>query len=213
MYGKMPDFRDPVNIAICGDSRQIRPACKMPGPTGLAGWALRASQSRVSFRRRSPFRGAKGGRVAHQMQCAAGMKIAIPHWQSRVSPVCDEALRFLVVEMADGQELGRKEFEMRAPGIDMAERAARLLDWGVDTLICGAVSCALETLLQGVGIQVIPQVCGDIEEVLRAFHTGTLEQDRFTLPGCGGRKRRRRRAGACRRELAEYPNDGTKNPN
>ena len=129
------------------------------------------------------------------------MKIAIPHWQARVSPVCDEARHFLVVHVTDDLEVSRSQFEMTLPGTDLVGRAAQLLDVGVNMVICGAISKGLETMLLGVGVDVISQVCGNVEDVLQAFRTGTLEQDRFALPGCARRKRRRQRDGQCRREL------------
>jgi len=129
------------------------------------------------------------------------MKIAIPHWQARVSPVCDEARNFLVVDVRDDREVGRSQFEMTAPGSDLAGRATQLLDWGVNTVICGAISKELEAMLQGVGIEVISHVCGNVEEVLQAFWTGGLEQDRFALPGCVRRRHRRQQNGKCRRDL------------
>lgn len=128
------------------------------------------------------------------------MKIAIPHWQARVSPVCDEARNFLVVDAAGDQEARRSEFEMTPPGTDLVGRATQLLDWGVKTVICGAISQELETMLLGVGIDVISQVCGNVEDVLQAFWTGRLEQDCFALPGCVRRRRRRQRNGKCRRD-------------
>jgi len=128
------------------------------------------------------------------------MKIAIPYWQSRVSPVCDEARHFLLVQSEDGQAVGRSDLEMTLPGTDLLGRAARLLDWEVDTVICGAISTGLETMLVGVGIQAVSHVCGEVEDVLQAFLGGTLEQDRFALPGCARRRRRRQREGRCRCE-------------
>ncbi len=89
---------------------------------------------------------------------------------------------------------------MDLPGTDLLGRAAKLLDLGVQTVICGAISKGFETVLAGVGIQVVSQVCGEVEDVVQAFQTETLEQDRFALPGCGRRKRRRQRDGSCRRE-------------
>jgi len=129
------------------------------------------------------------------------MKIAIPHWQSRVSPVCDEARHFLVVQVTDNQEVSRSELEVTLPGTDLVGRATRLLDVGVNTVICGAISKGLETMLLGVGIEVIAQVCGNVEDILQAFQTGMLEQDRFALPGCTRRRHRRHRGGQCRRGL------------
>jgi predicted Fe-Mo cluster-binding NifX family protein len=133
----------------------------------------------------------------HRQRC---MKIAIPHWQARVSPVCDEARHFLVVDLTDDQESGRSQFETTLSGADLVGRATQLLDLGVTTVICGAISKGLETMLQGVGIEVIAQVCGNVEDVFQAFRTGTLGQDRFALPGCA-RRRRRQRTGQCPRDL------------
>jgi predicted Fe-Mo cluster-binding NifX family protein len=116
--------------------------------------------------------------------------------------VCDEARHFLVVCITDNQEVSRSELEVTLPGTDLVGRAAQLLDAGVSMVICGAISQALETMLLGVGIQVIPQVCGNVEDVLQAFRTGVLEQDRFALPGCARRRRRRQRDGQqCRRDV------------
>jgi len=139
--------------------------------------------------------------LAQKLQRARFMKIAIPHWQSRISPVCDEARHFLVVNVTNDQEVSRSELEMTLPGTDLVGRAAQLLDAGVKTVICGAISKALETMLLGVGIEVVAQVCGNVEDVLQAFQTGKLEQDRFALPGCARRRHRRHRNGQCWRDV------------
>lgn len=136
------------------------------------------------------------------------MKIAIPYWQARVSPVCDEARHFLIVQFADGGEVRRSELELTLPGTDLVGRASRLLDLEVNTLICGAISQPLETMLRGVGIQVISHVCGDLEEIVHAFQAGGLEQDRFALPGCLRRRRRRQREGRCWKNSAGHHDDG-----
>jgi predicted Fe-Mo cluster-binding NifX family protein len=120
------------------------------------------------------------------------MKIAIPIWQSRVSPVFDVAGHFFVVELVDGVETARTEVSALAD--DPAERTSLLVGLGVETLICGAISETLEMMLLGSGVTVIPRVCGDTEKVLRAYCNGTLDDDRYALPGCGmcqGRRRRR----------------------
>jgi len=106
--------------------------------------------------------------LAQKLQRDRSMKIAIPHWQSRISPVCDEARHFLVVRITDHQEVSRSELEVTLPGTDLVGRATQLLDWDVNTVICGAISKGLETMLLGVGIEVIAQVCGNVEDVLQA---------------------------------------------
>jgi predicted Fe-Mo cluster-binding NifX family protein len=127
------------------------------------------------------------------------MKIAIPIWQSRVSPVFDVAGQFIVVDLEDGVETARTE--VAALEEDPAERTSLLVGLGVETLICGAISKILEMMLLGSGVTVIPRVCGDAEEVLRAFCGGALDDDRYALPGWGRCQggRRRRRARRCRK--------------
>ena len=136
------------------------------------------------------------------------MKIAIPIWQSRVSPVFDVAGQFVVVELKDGVETAR--MEVSALEEDPAERTSLLVGLGVETLICGAISETLEMMLLGSGVTVIPRVCGDAEEVLRAFCGGTLDDDQYALPGCGrcqGR-RRRRQGRRCRKSQNAEQNRG-----
>ena len=83
------------------------------------------------------------------------MKVAIPHWQGRVSPVFDVAGNVLVVEIADGVEQAREDVVLDAE--DPQLRAARLAEAGADVLVCGAISWPLEMALSAAGIDVIPQ--------------------------------------------------------
>lgn len=119
------------------------------------------------------------------------MRIAIPIWQSRVSPVFDVAGRLLLVDVADGQETTRSEealAETLLPG-----KAQRLKDLGVDVLICGAISRPLAMLTAQAGITVVPWVAGDVNEVLARYLQDGLSDPRFSMPGCrcrwGGRGR------------------------
>ena len=118
------------------------------------------------------------------------MKIAIPVWQERVSPVLDSAGSLLIVEHdGGGAEVGRREKAW--PAGPLPRRAARLEELRVQVLICGAVSRALMGMLAGSGIEVIPWVSGEVDEVLEAYRDGRLSGARFAMPGCGRRRRRR----------------------
>jgi len=123
------------------------------------------------------------------------MKVAIPHWQGRISPVFDVAGNVLVVEIRNGVEQSRRDVVLNAE--DPQLRAAALAQTGADLLICGAISWPLEMALSAAGIDLISQTCGDVEQVLAAFARGQLQQDAFLMPGCCGRRRqfraRRRR--------------------
>jgi len=129
------------------------------------------------------------------------MKIAIPIWQDRISPVFDVAGQLLLVEWANGQEVAR---EVQLVGeTTTAERVARLKEIGVGTLICAGISQALEAGLVERGIQVVARICGNVDEVLIAFQAGYLNQERFAMPGCCGQRRKRRRRGCQRRGQSE----------
>ena len=127
----------------------------------------------------------------------ASMRAAIPIWQGRVSPVFDVASRLLLVDISDGQEVGRRLVGLRP---SHAHRRARdVADLGTEVLICGAVSRPLEMSLAALGVDVISQTCGDVEQVLRAYMDGRLSRRAFLMPGCYKRGRhfrgRRRRGG------------------
>jgi predicted Fe-Mo cluster-binding NifX family protein len=124
------------------------------------------------------------------------MIVAIPVWQGRVSPVFDVAGQLLVIEV-DGSAEGERGHETLPDEIP-ERRVERLRAMGVETLICGAISRPLETMLAGNGIEVISRICGDAEEVLQAFLSAGLHEDKFAMPGCCGQKRRRHRGGCGR---------------
>ncbi len=119
------------------------------------------------------------------------IKVAIPYWQGRISPVFDVAGRLLLIEIDGGLEQSRRELIL--PEDDPVRRAASLTDVGTDILICGAISWPLEMALITAGIKVIAQICGEIEDVLAAFIRGDLSHEQFLMPGCCGRRRGWRR--------------------
>jgi predicted Fe-Mo cluster-binding NifX family protein len=128
------------------------------------------------------------------------MRVAMPTWNDRVSPVFDAARHLLVVDVEDNAEVSRSEavFEETA----LPRRAERLAYLGVNVLICGAISKPLEQMVAALGMTVIPHTCGPVEEVLRAFLSGQLAEQAFLMPGCGRRRglRGRQRLGRRRHE-------------
>jgi len=119
------------------------------------------------------------------------MRIVIPVTGQRISPVFDVARHLLVVDAENGREIGRSEEILE--DVPLASRASLIAQLRTDLLICGAISRLLETALLSAGIEIIPQRCGQVEEVLQAFLSGKLTGDMFVMPGCCRRRRRRRR--------------------
>ncbi len=118
-------------------------------------------------------------------------RAAFAAWQERIAPVFDVARHLLLVDVAAGAIVtqARAEFTDASPAV----RALRLSEWGVDDLVCGAISRPLAVMVSGQGIRLIPFVTGPLDEVVQAWLRGGLAGERFTMPGCCGRPRGRGR--------------------
>ncbi|MBF0102324.1 MAG: hypothetical protein HQK77_15590 [Desulfobacterales bacterium] len=110
------------------------------------------------------------------------MKLSIPYWQNRISPVFDVSNSLCLIEIDSGREVKRENIVLTRP--DPFGRAQELSNLGIDVLLCGAVSQVLETALICSGIRVISFICGDMEEVICAFLHGQISDKRFLMPGC-----------------------------
>jgi len=118
------------------------------------------------------------------------VRVAVPVFNGRVSPVFDAARRLIIVEIEDGTEVSRTEYSVA----DLLpwERARFLDQHHVSHLICGAISVPAMNLLMAHGIRVTPNIAGYVDEVLRAYMGSRLLSPQFMMPGCWGRARRAR---------------------
>ncbi|MBW1888031.1 MAG: NifB/NifX family molybdenum-iron cluster-binding protein [Deltaproteobacteria bacterium] len=110
------------------------------------------------------------------------MRIAIPIWDDKVSPVLDTASRLLIVEVDDRGETSR--FEVYLDKQDLSRKCLRIRDMEIDILICGAISNPFSRMLMASGVDIIPEISGYAEEVLEAYLKGDLFHPRFLMPGC-----------------------------
>ena len=129
------------------------------------------------------------------------MKVALPVRNGRISPVFDVAVRLVVVEFDGGAPAGRSEFSIRESGGEA--RAELLQELGVTSLICGAISNHTARIVERCGIELMPWFVGEIDDVIDAYCTGSLDSDGFIMPGCGrgqgsGRGNRQGRRNSCR---------------
>ena len=106
------------------------------------------------------------------------MRIAIPTWNERVSPVFDVARAVRIVDITDGAV--RRETNHPLEG---EVCASELFELGVDLVICAAISAPLETKMKVSGIEVMPDTCGTVAEIVEAFASGDKELTRFRSPG------------------------------
>jgi predicted Fe-Mo cluster-binding NifX family protein len=117
------------------------------------------------------------------------MKTAFAYWDNRIAPVFDTARRIHVVEAESGHIVSETQETLSE---DMpVQKTLRLVELGIGTLVCGAISRPMHGLVAAYGIQVISFVVGDLRKVIRAWLSGNLERDIFAMPGCRGRGGRR----------------------
>ena len=110
------------------------------------------------------------------------MRIAIPIWEEKVSPVFDTASRLLIVEIENRKEASR--YVTYLDEQDMPRKCSRIREMEVDFLICGAISRPFSSMLMASGINIIPWISGPTEDVLEAYLQGTLSHPNFLMPGC-----------------------------
>ncbi|MBW1767274.1 MAG: NifB/NifX family molybdenum-iron cluster-binding protein [Deltaproteobacteria bacterium] len=119
------------------------------------------------------------------------MRIAIPIWDDKISPVLDTASRLLIVDVEDQKEASR--FETILDEQDLVRRCLRIRGMEVDTLICGAVSRPFFRMLMSPDIEIIPEISGHVEDVLKAYLQGNLFHSKFLMPGCRRNRQRQRK--------------------
>lgn len=120
----------------------------------------------------------------------AAMKAAFTVWNDHMAPVFDVARNFHIVEITNG-EIAKERNEVINESMPHI-KSIRLREMGIDVLVCGAISRPVHSMVASYGIQVIPFITGEVQEVIKAWIEGRLEQKAFMMPGCRGRGMRRR---------------------
>ena len=110
------------------------------------------------------------------------MKTAFAYWDNRIAPVFDIARQIHVVETESGRIIAETE-EFFANDMP-AKKVFRIVELGVSTLVCGAISRPLHAMVMASGIRVISFVAGDLHKVIKAWLDGKLESGKFAMPGC-----------------------------
>jgi predicted Fe-Mo cluster-binding NifX family protein len=116
------------------------------------------------------------------------MRIAVACQQNRVSPVFDAATRILLVDIEKGRVVRRHQWAVTQT--DCLVRARYVRQFGINVLICGAISWPLENALTSMNVQVIACICGEVEAVIDAFLNQRLADSAFIMPGCSVRRQR-----------------------
>ena len=110
------------------------------------------------------------------------MRVAIPVWEDKVSPVFDTALKLLVIDCEDQREVSRLVYHIGED--DLLWKCHRIASLAPDVIICGAVSHLFLNILRAADLEVIEHVSGRAEEVIEAYLKGDVLNSRFLMPGC-----------------------------
>jgi len=116
------------------------------------------------------------------------MKTAFAAWENRIAPVFDVARSIYLVEAEAGRVV--QETREHLPEDVGLYKVLRLADLEVDTLVCGAISRPLETMVAAYGIRVAPFVSGELGRIVQAYLAGGLAAKEFGMPGCASPRRR-----------------------
>jgi predicted Fe-Mo cluster-binding NifX family protein len=131
------------------------------------------------------------------------MKIAIPLFETRISPRFDCAPSLLLITTDDKAREIIERNEMVFQNINYIERINQLKTAGVDVVICGGISNEMQELFYRKNIGVIPWVTGDVKKALRLFMQGKLMPGAILCPG-----RRIRQWGFCTQSQSQRRGKG-----
>jgi predicted Fe-Mo cluster-binding NifX family protein len=122
---------------------------------------------------------------AHVQDCErkfpAVTRIALPVDNGRILTVLDFADSLIVVDVEKGQIVGRcrMSFPRTMPPI----RVRMLVDKGISTVLCGAVSGPLAIMLRHSGINVVAGLTGKADQIVQEYAGGRPFGSEFFLPG------------------------------
>ncbi|OQY19684.1 MAG: hypothetical protein B6I36_03370, partial [Desulfobacteraceae bacterium 4572_35.1] len=71
------------------------------------------------------------------------------------------------------------------PAGSAAEKLLFLRQQQVQVLVCGAMTRYTSRYAQGMGIEVFPFIAGDQQEVITSWLNQNLQDNKFSMPGCG----------------------------
>lgn len=123
------------------------------------------------------------------------MKVAVPEHQGRIAPVFDSCRRVLVYAGAAEPERLTSDEDWSCCARHC--RPQRLAEMGVETLLCGGISCWLAEQVRVRGIRLFAWLSGDVASVLAAFRDGKIDDPRYAMPGARGCALRQERPRAC----------------
>jgi predicted Fe-Mo cluster-binding NifX family protein len=118
------------------------------------------------------------------------VKAAFASWNDRIAPVFDVSRRIQLVETEAGRIISQDRASVA--GETPGQKASWLAELEVGILVCGAISRPMQAVISAYGIEVIPFIAGNLQEVIQAWLSGKLDgSSDYVMPGCKGARGRR----------------------
>jgi len=118
------------------------------------------------------------------------MKLAMPVWGNDISTVLDFSETLLIVEIEGREIKGRSSVNWSLFNDTM--KLSLMKEEGVSILLCGAVSRAMQSMLEGSGIHLVSCLRGKTDMIIEAYLEGRLYEECFRLPGASMTESQRR---------------------
>ncbi|HMK49732.1 MAG TPA: NifB/NifX family molybdenum-iron cluster-binding protein [Thermodesulfovibrionales bacterium] len=115
------------------------------------------------------------------------VRVAMPVFENRISPRFDCAPTLVLCDVAGQRVTDRKE--IFCEGWSDIERISKLKEMKVDTLICGGLPSHLQGILKNNGVNIIPWVAGNSDEIMKTFLQGKLNPGMVIGPEKGKKER------------------------
>jgi len=109
------------------------------------------------------------------------IRIAIPIFHNRVSPVLDTCTRLLIIDFDGKADVEKREIPFDV--YSQSERFKIVKNLNPDAIICCGISEVFDKMLQSAGIRLISGIAGDVEQVTEAFLSNRIDDPSFRMPG------------------------------
>jgi predicted Fe-Mo cluster-binding NifX family protein len=109
------------------------------------------------------------------------VRVAVPIFRSRVSPVFDSSTRVIIIDVEHNKETKRDEIYLDK--MSLVERVSVLQKSKVTTIVCGGISNVFRNMLEKGKIGLITGIAGKVDQVLVAYLSENLNDPKFHLSG------------------------------
>ncbi len=109
------------------------------------------------------------------------IRIAMPVFHKRVSPVFDNCTRLLIIDFNKKREVSRQEVSVEE--FTIAERFNLIKKMNINVIICCAISETMDQMIRTSDIQLTCGIVGNVNRVLTAYLSNRLNEASFHMPG------------------------------